>query len=94
VLVIGTRFDPATPYRQTRPYAELFPDGRVLTVEGWGHTSIGKSACADIAIAGYLVGGDAPRDGAECAQDVVPFTAPPAARGAARPDVPPGLPLR
>jgi len=27
VLVIGTRFDPATPYRQTRPYADLFPVG-------------------------------------------------------------------
>jgi pimeloyl-ACP methyl ester carboxylesterase len=93
VLVIGTRFDPATPYRQTRPYADLFPGSRMLTVEGWGHTTIGKSVCADTAIADYLVGGNAPRDGAECAQDVVPFMTPPAARGAARPDVPPGLPL-
>jgi pimeloyl-ACP methyl ester carboxylesterase len=29
VLVIGTRFDPATPYRQARPYADLFPAGRL-----------------------------------------------------------------
>jgi pimeloyl-ACP methyl ester carboxylesterase len=47
VLVIGTRFDPATPYRQARPYADLFPSSRLLTVDGWGHTTIGKSACAD-----------------------------------------------
>jgi pimeloyl-ACP methyl ester carboxylesterase len=94
VLVIGTRFDPATPYRQSRPYADLFPDGRLLTLDGWGHTAIGKSACVDAAIAGYLVDGKPPRDGAVCAPDEVPFAAPPAARGAPRPDVPPGLPLR
>ena len=94
VLVIGTRFDPATPYRQSRPYADLFPDGRLLTLDGWGHTAIGKSVCVDAAIARYLVGGKPPPDGAVCAPDAVPFTAPPAARGAPRPDVPPGLPLR
>jgi hypothetical protein len=94
VLVIGTRFDPATPYRQARPYADLFPDGRLLTLEGWGHTAIGKSTCVDAAIGRYLVGGTPPQDGAVCAPDEVPFTAPPAARGAPRPDVPPGLPLR
>jgi pimeloyl-ACP methyl ester carboxylesterase len=90
VLVIGTRFDPATPYRQTRPYADLFPSSRMLTVDGWGHTTIGKSACATAAIGRYLADGDPPQDGAVCAPDTVPFTAPPAARGAPRPDVVPG----
>jgi pimeloyl-ACP methyl ester carboxylesterase len=93
VLVIGTRFDPATPYRQARPYADLFPDGRLLTLDGWGHTAIGKSACVDAAIARYLVDGDPPQDGAVCAPDVVPFSAQASALAAPRPDVPPGLPL-
>lgn len=92
VLVIGTRFDPATPYRQTRPYADLFPGSRLLTLDGWGHTSIGKSACVDTAIAGYLVAGDAPQDGTVCAPDAVPFTAQVGASTAPRPDAPPGLP--
>ena len=43
VLVIGTRHDPATPYQATRPYADLYPDARMVTIEGWGHTtSLGK----------------------------------------------------
>ncbi|MHA7135232.1 alpha/beta hydrolase [Oerskovia turbata] len=72
VLVIGTRFDPATPYSFTQPYADRWPDARVLTVEGWGHTIIGKSACADAAVARYLVDLTA-TDGTTCAQDVLPF---------------------
>lgn len=93
VLIIGTRFDPATPYRQARPYADLFPASRLLTLDGWGHTAIGKSACADTAIARYLVEGDPPQDGAVCAPDRVPFSAQAGALGTPRPDVPPGLPL-
>jgi pimeloyl-ACP methyl ester carboxylesterase len=94
VLVIGTRFDPATPYSQTRPYADLFPASRMLTLDGWGHTTTGKSACVDAAVAAYLVAGDPPQDGAVCASDAVPFPAPQArALAAPRPDVPPGMPL-
>lgn len=72
VLVIGTRFDPATPYWATAPYAEHWPDARVLTVEGYGHTTIVPSTCASAAIATYLVDLQA-RDGAVCRQDVRPF---------------------
>ena len=76
VLVIGTRYDPATPYSFTQPYADHFKDARVLTVEGYGHTSLGLSACADAAIASYLVDLEA-TDGATCTQDIAPFqTAP------------------
>ena len=91
VLVIGTRFDPATPYRQTRPYADLFPSSRLLTLDGWGHTTLGKSACVDATVAHYLVAGDPPRDGAVCAPNVVPFSAQADVRPAP-PDVPPVLP--
>jgi hypothetical protein len=40
-----------------------------------------------------LVKGDAPRDGAACAPDAVPFSAQAGALAVRRPDVPPGLPL-
>ncbi len=72
VLVIGTRYDPATPYAFTQPYADRFPDSRVLTVEGYGHTTLGRSTCANAAIATYLIELEA-TDGASCGQDVAPF---------------------
>jgi pimeloyl-ACP methyl ester carboxylesterase len=74
VLVIGTRFDPATPYDTTRPFAKRFRDARVLTVEGYGHTTLAVSTCADATVARYLVDGRAPADGATCEQDRAPFT--------------------
>ncbi|WBQ03277.1 alpha/beta hydrolase [Kribbella sp. CA-293567] len=73
VLVIGTRYDPATPYQATRPYSDLYPDARMLTVEGWGHTTLGKSACADARITEYLTQLKAPADGSTCQQDRKPF---------------------
>lgn len=72
VLVIGTRYDPATPYDQTQPYADKFSDASVLTVEGYGHGTLGISVCANAAIATYLVDLEAD-DGATCEQDFAPF---------------------
>lgn len=93
VLVIGTRFDPATPYSQTKPYADLFPGSRLLTLDGWGHVASGKSACVDAAVDAYLVAGNPPQNGAVCAPDTLPFTAQDGARTAPRPKVAPGRPL-
>lgn len=45
VLVLGTRFDPATPYRNTRPYADRFRNSVVLTLNGWD-TPLWARACA------------------------------------------------
>jgi pimeloyl-ACP methyl ester carboxylesterase len=73
VLVFGTRHDPATPYEATRPYADLYPDARMVTVEGWGHTTIGQSTCADQYVTDYLTELKAPADGATCTQDRKPF---------------------
>ncbi len=72
VMVIGTRHDPATPYDQTQPYADRFTNASVLTVEGYGHTTLGISSCANSAIATYLVELEAV-DGATCEQDIAPF---------------------
>src|SRR5690625_5013416 len=74
VLVIGTRYDPATPYEFTEPYAEKWPNASMLTVEGYGHTTMmTPSSCANAAIEDYLIDREA-TDGATCTQDVAPFT--------------------
>ncbi len=76
VLVIGTRWDPATPYRNTRPYAGLFPRATVVTHQGWGHVAIDQSVCALALTSAYLADPDQPRPDQTCPTDVVPFAAP------------------
>jgi pimeloyl-ACP methyl ester carboxylesterase len=74
VLVVGTRFDPATPYAGAVTVAGLLPNSRLLTVDGWGHTSLFLSRCADDAVARYLLTLELPARGTICPQDHVPFT--------------------
>jgi pimeloyl-ACP methyl ester carboxylesterase len=76
VLVIGNQFDPATRYQGAVTAASLLPGSRLLTVHGWGHTSLFSSQCADAAASRYLVDLALPAAGTVCEQDHVPFTAP------------------
>jgi hypothetical protein len=55
---------------------ELLPNSALLTVHGWGHTSLFLSGCADEAIASYLIDVETPAEGTVCEQDHVPFSAP------------------
>ena len=73
VLVVGTRFDPATRYEGREIVRDLLPNSSLLTVEGWGHTSLFLSACADAAVSDYLLTRVPPADGTVCAQDFGPF---------------------
>lgn len=73
VLVVGNTYDPATPYSGAQAVAGLLPGSRLLTVVGWGHTSLGSSTCADQAVSRYLVNGRLPAKGTRCAFDVTPF---------------------
>ena len=73
VLVVGNTYDPATPYSGAQTVNGLLPGSRLLTVLGWGHTSLGYSTCADSAVARYLVSGRLPAVGTRCAFDVTPF---------------------
>jgi TAP-like protein len=73
VLVIGNNFDPATRYAGAVTVSGLLPKSRLLTVHGWGHTSIFLSACADAAVTAYLVRLTLPAKGAVCEQELVPF---------------------
>ncbi|MBA8792512.1 pimeloyl-ACP methyl ester carboxylesterase [Friedmanniella endophytica] len=74
VLVLGTRHDPATPYASTKPFASLFPKATVITLDGWGHTTLGQSACTDAQVTSYLVAPTAKRSATTCQPDSRPFT--------------------
>ncbi len=76
VLVVGNLYDPATPYHGAQTVANMLPNARLLTVDGWGHASLFLSQCATNAVAAYLVHGTLPAEGTVCHQDIVPFLGP------------------
>jgi pimeloyl-ACP methyl ester carboxylesterase len=78
VLVVGTTYDPATPYAGAEVVDDLLPNSSLLTVAGWGHTSLFLSQCADAIVFEYLLTATAPAGGAVCQQDFNPFDIPPA----------------
>jgi pimeloyl-ACP methyl ester carboxylesterase len=73
VLVVGNKFDPATPYEGAVTAAKLLPNSSLLTVHAWGHTSLFASTCADQAIGRYLLTSRTPARGTVCKQDIAPF---------------------
>lgn len=67
ILIIGTRYDPATPYRWAVALAEQLPTSSLLTYEGDGHTAFGgESACVDAAVNAFMIDGAIPARGARC----------------------------
>jgi len=76
VLVASTLFDPATPYAGAKAVAQLLPNSRLVTVEGWGHTTPGLSSCADSITSDYLLKGVLPSSNTVCKQDLMPFYMP------------------
>jgi pimeloyl-ACP methyl ester carboxylesterase len=83
VLVVGNRNDPATRYQDAVSTSRLLGRGRLLTVAGWGHTSLFLSSCADAYVSHYLLTGRVPPEGTVCQVDEVPFAAPQATTAAA-----------
>jgi pimeloyl-ACP methyl ester carboxylesterase len=73
VLVVGTRFDPATRYESAVLVSELLPNASLLTLDGWGHTTLFLSTCVDAAVSQYFLTGVPPPKGTVCSQDVGPF---------------------
>ncbi|MFI5936404.1 alpha/beta hydrolase [Actinoplanes sp. NPDC051494] len=76
VLLVGTRWDPATSYEDAVSAAGRLPNSFLLSSTNWGHTSYGTSACATGAIDTYLLSGALPARGTLCKGDYEPFTAP------------------
>jgi pimeloyl-ACP methyl ester carboxylesterase len=87
-LVIGTTYDPATPYAWAERLTADLGTARLLTMEGDGHAAYGgKSACIDSSTQAYLVDGTLPAAGTVCRQEtafVSPAPAPTTAAVAAQ----------
>jgi pimeloyl-ACP methyl ester carboxylesterase len=70
MLLVGTRGDPATPYRWTVETAErLGSPAVVLDNRGEGHTGYGSSKCVHGKIDDFLLYGTLPDDGSSCGAD-------------------------
>ncbi|MGW6009426.1 alpha/beta hydrolase [Streptomyces sp. NPDC055210] len=67
MLLVGTRGDPATPYRWTTETADrLGPSAVVLDNKGEGHTGYSSSKCVHRKIDDFLLYGRLPADGSSC----------------------------
>jgi pimeloyl-ACP methyl ester carboxylesterase len=67
ILVVGTTYDPATPYPWAQGLAKQLSQGVLLTRVGDGHTGYGMgSRCTDSAIDRYLLTGVTPPVGTVC----------------------------
>jgi pimeloyl-ACP methyl ester carboxylesterase len=67
ILVVGTKRDPATPYRWARALARELKSGVLLGWNGDGHTAYRMgSSCVDTIVDDYLIKGAVPRSGTVC----------------------------
>ncbi|MDQ0828855.1 pimeloyl-ACP methyl ester carboxylesterase [Streptomyces achromogenes] len=70
ILLIGTRGDPATPYRWTVETAKrLGSSAVVLDNKGEGHTGYGSSKCVHRKVDDFLLYGSLPPSGSSCGPD-------------------------
>ncbi|MFI5966894.1 alpha/beta hydrolase [Streptomyces asoensis] len=70
MLLVGTRGDPATPYRWTVETAErLGSSAVVLDNKGDGHTGYGSSKCVHRKVDDFLLYGSLPPTGSSCGPD-------------------------
>ncbi|MCP2342913.1 alpha/beta hydrolase [Actinomadura rupiterrae] len=67
ILVIGTLRDPATPYKWAQGLASQLSSGRLLTLDGDGHTAyLQGNPCITAATDDYLVKGTPPKKDTVC----------------------------
>jgi hypothetical protein len=66
VLVLGNTGDVATPYASAVTVAGDLDRGVLVTLEGRGHTSFGRSSCVDDHLRRYLEELVTPPAGARC----------------------------
>lgn len=67
ILVIGTTYDPATPYEWSKALNRQLPTSTLLTFRGDGHTAFGGSSrCIDDAVTRYVLTGTVPPAGTVC----------------------------
>ena len=73
VLIVGTKYDPATPYLFAQRATKELGRARLLTHAGYGHTSILSSVCVDEKTNNYILTGAVPPAGTVCQPDALPF---------------------
>lgn len=83
VLIASTVYDPATRYEGALALQDLLPNSELLTVKGWGHTTLFLSFCADAIVGEYFMTGAVPPPGTTCTQDFSPFPPVPLREGQA-----------
>ena len=67
IVVIGTKYDPATPYHWAQNLHKTLSNSVLLTWEGDGHTAYGKAgSCLNDPVDQYLLTGKVPQDGLVC----------------------------
>lgn len=67
IVIVGTRYDPATPYPWAISLNRQLPTSTLLTYNGDGHTAYGSgSKCIDSALETYLLTGTPPAAGTVC----------------------------
>lgn len=74
VLLMNSRFDPATPLAAAQRLHGRLPGSALLVHEGGGHVTVQQSGCMTDAASAYLVDGTLPGPGATCGPDRVPFS--------------------
>jgi hypothetical protein len=74
VLVVNPTYDPATRYDFGVRMTRQLGNARLLTLDGFGHTS-NYSACVTSWYTRYLINGEVPPKGTRCTQDRAPFPA-------------------
>ena len=70
LLVLSTRYDPATSLQQAEAARDAIPGSALVTVDGAGHTTLFTSTCVDALTAEYLLRDVLPADGTICDQDL------------------------
>lgn len=74
ILIIGTQFDPNTPFANARRLEHILGRAVLLTHDGYGHTStVDPSACVERAERRYFVNLIVPARGSVCRSDRLPF---------------------
>lgn len=75
ILILNTRFDPATPLHGAYDGARELASARVLIVEGSGHSTMYvHSTCAEQVKRDYLIAGALPARATRCGIDNPPFS--------------------
>lgn len=67
IVVVGTTRDPATPYKWAKSLAEQLDNGRLLTMDGDGHTAyFTGNSCIDEAVDRYFIDAEPPEADLVC----------------------------